>query len=92
MAVVLGSIVACAGALLVAVFPTAVMEIFRKGDADVVETGSRMLMYLALCLPFLGYSSYVNMMYQSLGFVKGATFLASCRQGVFFIPLILTSP
>ena len=32
------------------------------------------------------------MMYQSLGFVKGATFLASCRQGVYFIPLILTLP
>lgn len=46
----------------------------------------------SFALPFLGFSSYVNMMYQSLGFVKGATFLASCRQGVFFIPLILTLP
>ena len=92
VAVIFGSIVACAGALLIALFPTEVMEIFRKGDAAVVETGRKMLLYLALCLPFLGYSSYVNMMYQSLGFVKGATFLASCRQGIFFIPLIFLLP
>lgn len=92
VAVMLGSAVACIGALTIAAFPTEVMEIFRKGDADVVEIGAKMLRYLAICLPFLGYSSYVNMMYQSLGFVKGATFLASCRQGVFFIPLIFLLP
>ena len=92
VATVLGSIVACTGTLLVALFPRQVMEIFRDGDVEVVETGAKMLRYLAFCLPFLGYSSYVNMMYQSLGFVKGATFLASCRQGVFFIPLIFILP
>lgn len=92
VATLLGSAVACAGALFIAVFPAQVMEFFRDGDTEVVETGTRMLRYLALALPFLGYSSYVNMMYQSLGFVKGATFLASCRQGVFFVPLILTLP
>ena len=92
IAVILGSSVALTGALLIAIFPTEVMEIFRDGAPEVIETGSRMLRYLALCLPFLGYSSYVNMMYQSLGFVKGATFLASCRQGIFFVPLILLLP
>ena len=92
VATLLGSAVSCLGALLMAVFPTEIMEFFRDGDVEVIETGTIMLRYLALALPFLGYSSYVNMMYQSLGFVKGATFLASCRQGVFFIPLILILP
>ncbi len=92
VAVTLGTIVACTGTALVAIFPKEVMEIFREGAPEVVETGARMLRYLALCLPFLGYSSYVNMMYQCLGFVKGATFLASCRQGIFFVPLILLLP
>ena len=92
VAVILGSTVACIGAALVAIFPTEVMELFRDEGTQTVEIGARMLRYLALCLPFLGYSSYVNMMYQSLGFVKGATFLASCRQGVFFIPLIYLLP
>lgn len=92
VAVILGSTVACLGALLVALFPTEVMELFRDEGTEAVEIGARMLRYLAICLPFLGYSSYVNMMYQSLGFVKGATFLASCRQGIFFIPLIFLLP
>ena len=92
VATLLGSAVSCAGALFIAVFPVQVMEFFRDGDAEVIETGTKMLRYLAVALPFLGYSSYVNMMYQSLGFVKGATFLASCRQGVFFVPLIFILP
>ncbi len=34
----------------------------------------------------------MNQTYQCLGFSGGATFLASCRQGLFFIPLILLLP
>ena len=92
VATLLGSAVSCLGAVFIAVFPAEVMEFFREGDVEVVETGRKMLLMLAVALPFLGFSSYVNMMYQSLGFVKGATFLASCRQGVFFIPLIFILP
>ncbi len=92
VATVLGSIVSCTAALLMAVFPEFIMSFFREGDTEVIQTGTRMLRFLACALPFLGYSSYVNMMYQCLGFVKGATFLASCRQGIFFIPLILCLP
>ena len=33
-----------------------------------------------------------NMLFQSIGKAGRATFLACCRQGVFFIPLILTLP
>ena len=33
-----------------------------------------------------------NMMFQSIGKSGRATFLACCRQGVCFIPLILTLP
>ena len=40
----------------------------------------------------MAYSTYVNQLYQSLGFSAPATFLASCRQGVFFVPLILALP
>lgn len=39
-------------------------------------------------MPFLAYSTYVNQLYQGLGFRLAATLLASCRQGIFFIPLI----
>lgn len=92
VAVFMGSVVSCTFALLIAIFPEQVMGIFKDTSPDAIEIGARMLRMLSLALPFLAYSSYVNMMYQSLGFVWGATFLASCRQGIFFIPLILILP
>lgn len=91
-ATIFGSVTAGLGAILCAAIPEAVINLFGAENPEVVKIGARLLTMYSFALPFLGYSSYVNMMYQSLGFVKGATFLASCRQGVFFIPLILTLP
>lgn len=91
-ATIFGSCAAGFGAILCATVPTGVMNLFGAENPEVVKIGARLLFMHSIALPFLGFSSYVNMMYQSLGFVKGATFLASCRQGVYFIPLILTLP
>ncbi|MBQ3547224.1 MAG: MATE family efflux transporter [Clostridia bacterium] len=91
-ATIFGSVAAGLGAVLCAVMPTQVMNLFGAENPEVAKIGARLLAMHAFALPFLGFSSYVNMMYQSLGFVKGATFLASCRQGVYFIPLILILP
>ena len=68
------------------------MEFFNPESQTTVDFGVRMLRFLGLSLPVLAYSTFVNQLYQSLGYVKGATFLASCRQGIFFIPLILILP
>jgi len=40
----------------------------------------------------LGYSTYVNQMLQCLGRSGQATFLASCRQGTIYVPLIVVLP
>lgn len=69
-----------------------IIALFRRGDTEVISIGGQMLRFLSLSLPVLGYSTFVNQLYQSLGFVAPATFLASCRQGIFFIPLILLLP
>ncbi len=92
VATVFGSCAAMAGAILCAVMPNGVMNLFGAENREVTRIGARLLFMHSIALPFLGFSSYVNMMYQSLGFVKGATFLASCRQGMYFIPLILILP
>lgn len=55
------------------------------------ETERLCLYAIRVCcivMPFLAYSTYVNQLYQGLGFRLAATLLASCRQGIFFIPLI----
>lgn len=65
------------------------IALFRADDPVVIETGGRALKYLCMVLPLLSYSSYVNMLLQCLGRSKSAAFLASCRQGVFYIPVII---
>ena len=66
--------------------------IWFRDDAEVVAIGSAMLKFLCVTIPLMGFSTYVNQLYQSLGFAAGATFLASCRQGIFFVPLVFLLP
>ncbi len=88
----LGTAISVMASLLLVFFSSNIIGLFDPETAEVLEIGGRMLIYISVALPFLGYSTYVNQLYQSLGFVKGATVLASCRQGIFFVPLILILP
>ena len=92
VASIYGSSVAIIGGILCAVIPENLISVLGAENPEVIIIGGKMLRISSVALAFLGFSSYVNMLYQSLGFVKGATFLASCRQGVYFIPLIIVLP
>lgn len=72
-------------------FREPVMRWFRD-DPDVVRIGAEMLGFLCATIPLMGFSTYVNQLYQCLGFAVGATVLASCRQGIFFVPLVFLLP
>lgn len=89
--VALGTAVATTAAIVFAIFPGQVVGLFRN-DPDVIRFGAPAVLYLCACMPFLGYSNYVNQMYQCLGFSLPATFLACCHQGIFYVPLILILP
>lgn len=91
-AVVIGTAYGLLAGILLYSCSGQIMGIFRRGDLEVIAMGGKMLRFLSVALPLLGYSTFVNQLYQCLGFVVPATFLASCRQGIFFIPLILTLP
>ena len=91
-AVLFGSAVSCVCSVILMIFAENIIGVFSAADEVTVEIGSTMLRFIAIALPFLGYSTFVNQLYQCLGFVKGATFLASCRQGIFFIPAIFVLP
>ncbi len=92
VATAVGSLVSVLASLSLFLFSHQVIQFFNPETAETLRIGSRMLIVLGFSLPTLGYSTYVNQLYQSLGFVKGATVLASCRQGIFFVPLILLLP
>lgn len=87
----LGTAVCALSAGVIALFAGPLIHWFRD-DPEVVRIGVRALYFACAVMPFMAYSTYVNQLYQCLGFSAKATFLASCRQGVFFIPLILLLP
>lgn len=84
-ACIFGSIICCSASIVISAFPSQIIGWFRD-DPEVIKIGVASLKYLCLSMPVLGYSTFVNQLYQSLGFKSQATFLASCRQGIFFIP------
>ncbi len=92
VATALGSAMAVCASVVMIAFSEQIIGLFNPQSTEVVQIGAKMLVYMGIALPVLGYSTYVNQLYQSLGFVKGAAFLASCRQGVFFVPLIFLLP
>ncbi len=89
---VIGTIYGVLASLVLFFFAENIIGVFRAEDAEVIEIGSRMLRILSVPLIVLGYSTFVNLFYQALGYVAPATILASCRQGIFFVPLILLLP
>ncbi len=92
VATALGTIVSMLSSVLLLLFSKQIIGFFHPETAETVSIGSRMLVFMGLAIPTLGYSTYVNQLYQSLGYVKGATVLASCRQGIMFVPLIFLLP
>ncbi len=91
-ATALATTISTLSAICMLLFSKQIIGFFNPETERVAEIGAKMLVYIGCALPFLGYSTFVNQLYQALGFVKGATILASCRQGIFFIPLILVLP
>ena len=89
--VLLGTVACAVCAAAIALFPDEIMHFFRD-DAEVTRIGRQALLYACAVMPLMGYSTYVNQLYQCLGFHQAATLLASCRNGLLYVPLILLLP
>ncbi len=85
------------GTLILAVFAVAewiaapyLIELFRKGDPDVLAIGTVALRFQCLTLCLNGWLMISNMMMQTTGKVVSASFLGMARQGIFLIPIVFT--
>ena len=67
--------------------PSQLISLFR-GSEEIQRVGQVAVRYMAIGLPLLGFSTIVNQSLQVTGFSYSASFLASCRQGIVYIPLI----
>ena len=65
---------------------------FLEHDTIALEIGAKALEYQSIVLPLIFVATLCNMTYQSMGKVASASFMASCRQGIFFVPAILVLP
>ena len=66
-----------------------IIELFRKGDADVIRIGTLALRLQLMTLPLQGVIIMGNMMPQSIGYGIRATLVSIGRQGLFLIPALL---
>lgn len=61
-------------------------------DEKVIEIGTHALRYQCMVMPIMTLGVLSNMTFQCVGKPWQATFLSSCRQGIYFLPLILILP
>lgn len=78
--------------LLCGIFSPNIVALFRKEDAEVIETGALALRLQCITFPLNAWIVMSNMMLQSIGKALKASIVAGARQGYFFIPLILILP
>lgn len=91
-ALVVGSIVlAVLGGIGFLLAPQ-VMTWFRADDRAVIEIGSFAMRCQCATLMFQPLTVLSNMTFQTVGLSWQATFVSSCRQGVFFLPFIFLLP
>ena len=90
-AVKVGTIVCFAFSIFTFIFAKQIMWWFTDNPL-VAEIGIETLYISCFSMPVMALATYVNQLYQCLGFKVQASFLASCRQGVFFLPAIFILP
>ena len=87
-----GTIIITILSLLTYILTPSIIKAFISDDPMVIEVGTRALRAQCLLLPFCGINVTTNMALQGTSHVASATFLAMCRQGIFYIPSILILP
>ena len=75
--------------VIIFLFSGHVIELFRKGDPEVIAIGTLALRFQICTLPLGGYLTLSNMCSQSIGYGFRSTLLAMSRQGIFLIPILL---
>ena len=69
-----------------------IVALFRRDDPAVIEIGALAMRLQCVAMPLQTLIVPTNMIHQALGRSWESTLLSACRQGIFFIPLILLLP
>jgi putative MATE family efflux protein len=87
----LSAVIMSASAVICFIFAPEIIRAFRN-DAEVISVGILAIRLQCCALPLHAFLFGSNMMLQTTGQSRQATFLSSLRQGLFFLPLIIILP
>lgn len=79
-------------AITIGIFAPSIMALFRADDAEVIRIGAKALRLQCLSLVLMPWNTLGNQLMQSVGESGKSTFLASLRQGIYYIPIIFLLP
>lgn len=77
---------------ILALFPTAIVSRFTKGDAEMIRIGAAALRANGITIMLFGFYTVYSSLFLALGKGKEGFFLGVCRQGICFLPVILLLP
>jgi len=78
--------------LVMALFSTAVVSQFTKGDMEMIHIGQKALLASGISFMLFGFCTVYSSLFLALGKGKEGFFLGACRQGICFVPVILLLP
>ena len=78
--------------VILALFPTAIVSQFTKGDAKMIRIGATSLRANGISIMLFGFYTVYSSLFLALGKGREGFILGACRQGICFIPVILFLP
>lgn len=78
--------------LLAAMLSTPIMTLFANGQEGIVYLGAKALTANGLSFMLFGFHTVYASLFLALGKGRAGLFLGACRQGICFLPLILSLP
>ena len=78
--------------LTAAIFSPTIMAGFTQNDMALIHVGQLALRANGLSFIFFGFYTVYSFLFLAMGKAKEGCFLGACRQGIYFIPVILILP
>jgi len=78
--------------VILALFPTAIVSQFTKGDYEMIRIGAMSLRANGISIMLFGFYTVYSSLFLALGKGREGFILGACRQGICFIPVILLLP
>lgn len=90
--ILVGTVILTVLGIIGFLFAPQIMALFRRDDLEVINIGAFACQAQCVALLVQPIITISNMTFQVIGRSWQATFLSCCRQGLFFLPLIVVLP